>query len=128
MPAEGFHRFYTREEVRALLPELRAALPRLREARHAMQSVEQKLRSLTAGGTDYGGRLVHDYLRAVLAFKELMLPLLEREIVVSDFEGGVVNFPALIAGRQALLVWEEGDADIEFWMDLQDPSAGPQRL
>jgi hypothetical protein len=128
MPPEGFNRFYTREEVRALLPQMREALPRLREARRSMQSIEQRLRSLTADGSDYGGRLVHEYLQAVLAFKELMLPLLEREIVISDFDGGVVNFPAIVAGREALLVWEEGDADIEFWMDLHDPGAGPQRL
>jgi len=111
-----------------MLPELRAVLPRLREAHLAMRSLEQKLRSLTADGTDYGGRLVHDYLHSVLAFKEIMFPLMEREIVVSDFERGVVNFPAIVGGREVLLVWEESDADIEFWMDLHDPSAGPQRL
>ena len=128
MSREGFTRFYTREEVRAMLPQMRETLPRLRDARRAMQAIEQRLRSLTADGSDYGGRLVHEYLQAVLVFKELMLPLLEREIVVSDFEVGVVNFPAIVAGREALLVWEEGDADIEFWMDLQDPGAGPQKL
>jgi hypothetical protein len=128
MPAETFRRFYTREEVRALLPELRAALPRLRESQAALEGLELKLRSLTADGSDYGGRLVHEYLAAVLAFKDLMLPLLEREIVISDFTRGVVNFPAVIAGRQALLVWEEGQPDIEFWMDLQAPGDGPHRL
>lgn len=128
MSSPGFSRFYTREEVRAMLPEMRAALPRLRETRQAMQAIEQRLRSLTSDGSDYGGRMVHEYLEAVLVFKELMLPLLERQIVVSDYERGVVNFPAIVAGREALLVWEEGDEDVEFWMDLRDPGAGPHRL
>lgn len=128
MPDAPFHRFYTREEVRALLPEIRAALPRLRAAHATLQAHESKLRSLTADGSDYGGRLVHDYLAALLAFKDLMLPLLEREIVISDFTRGVVNFPALVGGRQVLLVWEEGQPDIEFWMDLQTTGNGPRPL
>lgn len=128
MPAEGFRRFYTREEVRAMLPELRALLPRLREAHRAMQSLELKLRSLTADGSDYGGRLVHDYLHSVLAFKAILLPLMEQDIVVSDFDRGVVNFPAIMGGREVLLVWEESEADIEFWMEIHSPGSGPQRL
>lgn len=128
MASPGFTHYYTREEVRALLPEIRHALPRLREANRTTRTIEQKLRSLTSGGTDYGGRLVHDYLQAVLDFKQLMLPMLEREIIISDFEAGVVNFPAVVAGREVLLVWEEGDEDVEFWMDLRDPGSGAHRL
>jgi hypothetical protein len=109
-------RCYTREEARALLPELRATLPRLREAALAMQSAQTRLRALTADGSDYGGGVVHDYLRALARFRELSLPLLERGIVISDLERGVVNFPAIVGGKEALLVWEEAQPDVECWV------------
>ena len=47
-------------------------------------------------------------------------------ITLRDIERGLIDFPALAAGRQVWLCWELGETDVAFWHDL-DTGYGSRR-
>ncbi len=47
-------------------------------------------------------------------------------ITLRDIERGLIDFPALVAGRQVWLCWQLGETDIAFWHEL-DSGFGSRR-
>jgi hypothetical protein len=41
---------------------------------------------------------------------------------------GLVDFPALLGGKEVFLCWESDEDDIEFWHDLESGYGGRERL
>lgn len=126
--AYQFQKHYTREEARALLPELRTRLQRLNALRRRVNTQDRQLTSLMATGDDLGGRLVNDSIRSLAEMRHLLLDFHTRQIQIKDIERGLVDFPALIGGREVFLCWEMDEDDIEYWHDLDTGYAGRERL
>jgi hypothetical protein len=125
------HRFethYTLEEARALLPQVRVWLKRLNELRRELERYDKRLTSLMNPGQDVGGDLVNTWIRTLAEMQEILLEFHRREIQIKDLERGLVDFPAIIGGREVLLCWEQDEEDIEFWHDLDAGYAGRERL
>ena len=40
-------------------------------------------------------------------------------ITLRDIERGLIDFPALVTGRQVWLCWQLGETDVAFWHDLE---------
>ena len=53
-----------------------------------------------------------------------MLEFQRREIQVKDIDRGLIDFPALLGGKEVFLCWEQDEEDIEFWHDLDAGYAG----
>ena len=49
-------------------------------------------------------------------------------ITLRDIDTGLIDFPALVTGRQVWLCWRLGEADIDWWHDLNAGVAGRKRL
>jgi hypothetical protein len=45
-------------------------------------------------------------------------------ITLREIETGLVDFPALVSGRQVWLCWRLGEGDIEWWHELADGFGG----
>ena len=123
-----FTQHYTRDEARALLPQVRQWLKELDELRDPMQKDEKRLRTIMAKGCDAGGETVNRWVRALADFRDLLAEFQNREIVIKDLERGLVDFPAIIGGREVFLCWEKDEDDIEFWHDIDTGYAGRERL
>lgn len=123
-----FTRHYTREEARALLPELTSWLKEIQQLRRDLDQVEQRLESIMSAGTDAGGPSVNRHARAAARLHELLREFNRREIFIKDLDRGLVDFPAIIGGREVFLCWELDEADIEFWHDIDSGYAGRERL
>jgi hypothetical protein len=123
-----FHKHYTREEARALLPRLRQWLQRLAQLRKELEQHEKRLGGLMAPGRDLGGTLVNRWVRLLAEIKDLLLEFHRREIQLKDLERGLVDFPALIGDREIFLCWEQSEEDIEFWHELDAGYAGREPL
>ena len=123
-----FQKHYTREEARALLPPIRRWLGRLGELRFEFEKNERRLAGLTASGQDTGGELVNKSVRLLGEIKGLLQEFQSREIIIKDVERGLVDFPALIGGREVFLCWEKDEEDIEFWHDIDSGYAGREPL
>ena len=61
----------------------------------------------------------------ILAARVLDIPLRFRASYFSLF---LIDFPAIIGGREVFLCWEQDEDDIEFWHDIDAGYAGRERL
>jgi hypothetical protein len=126
--AHQFSKHYTRDEAKALLPQLRKWLDKLEHARDHLLKYDQRLSSLMEPGRDAGGDLVNSWARTMADFRGEMAEFQRREILIKDIDRGLVDFPAIIGGKEVFLCWEKDEEDIEFWHDLDTGYAGRERL
>ena len=123
-----FQKHYTREEATALLPQLRTWLVQLKQLRLEMDRSDKRLASLMSPGNDLGGDLVNQWIRTMSGMQDLLGEFQRREIQIKDVERGLLDFPALIGGREVFLCWEQDEETVEFWHDLDAGYAGRERL
>jgi hypothetical protein len=81
-----------------------------------------------APGCDLGGDVVNKWVRTLASLQEVLEEFQRREIQVKDVSRGLVDFPAIIGGKEVFLCWEQDEEDIEFWHDLDTGYAGRERL
>ena len=123
-----FDKHYTREEAQALLPQLRQWLKRLNELRHELERSDKRLSSLMHSGNDLGGDLVNKWIRTLTEMQELLGEFQRRDIQIKDLERGLLDFPAIIGGKEVFLCWEQDEDAVEFWHDLDTGFSGRERL
>jgi len=123
-----FRKHYTREEARALLPQVRQWFQRLTHLRERITQADQRIGQLLAGAHDVGGDLVNEWIRALAELKTVLREFQQREIQVKDLERGLIDFPAILGGREVFLCWEQDEEDIEHWHDLDTGYAGREPL
>lgn len=52
----------------------------------------------------------------------------ELSVTLRDIESGLIDFPALVAGRQVWLCWRLGEGPIDWWHELETGFSSRQRL
>jgi len=126
----GYHfkKHYSRDEARALLPQIRQWLKQLSTARQRFGRLDQRLAGLLAGGQDTGGEMVNQWVKVLADIKVNLREFQKREIQIKDFDRGLVDFPAILDGKEVFLCWEQDEQDIDFWHDLNSGYAGRERL
>ena len=123
-----FKKHYTVEEARELIPQLRASLAELNRHRKRVKQLDERLGEMLAGGNDPGGELVNEWIKGLAGIQKLLANFKKLEIQLKDLERGLIDFPAIIGGREVFLCWEQDEDDIEFWHDLETGYAGRERL
>ena len=83
-----------------------------------MKQVDERIGQMIAGGTDAGGESVNAQIKLLAEFQHIIQEFSRREIQIKDVERGLIDFPALLGGREIFLCWELEDDDIEFWHEL----------
>ncbi|HEY1663688.1 MAG TPA: DUF2203 domain-containing protein [Verrucomicrobiae bacterium] len=121
-----FEKHYTREEAGALLPQIRQWLTRLEHLRKDLDRFDKRLSGLI--GNDIGGDTVNQWIRALADMQEVLAEFQRRQIFIKDLERGLIDFPAIIGGREVFLCWESDEDKIEFWHDLESGYGGRERL
>jgi len=125
---QRFRRHYSPAEARELLPGIRRWLDEIRTLQRDLQRAAERNAALFAEGRDLGGERINGQLGALARLREVAREFSQREIQIKDLERGLIDFPSLRGDREVLLCWEEGEADIEFWHDLETGFAGRQPL
>jgi hypothetical protein len=123
-----FRKHYTRDEARDLLPQIREWLKHLTQIRKWLEDCDAKVQQLLKEGSDVGGELASNWVKLVADFQKLTGQFRQREIFIKDLDRGLIDFPAIIAGREVFLCWEQDEEDIEFWHELDSGFAGRERL
>jgi hypothetical protein len=123
-----FDKHYSLDEARALLPEIRKWLEQASRLRRDLEKLDERLSSLMGVGADLGGKMVNDWARKIAEFKSVLLEFHRREIQIKDLSRGLIDFPAIIGGREVFLCWEQDEEDIEYWHDLDTGYAGREKL
>ena len=108
-------RHWTAEEANQLRPIVGASMRRLRAARQVLSrdgfDTDFALLAESTGGAWPGAERARASIEVALGFEQL-----ERlDIVVRDLERGLVDFPAVIDGREVYLCWLLDEPMVMHW-------------
>ena len=123
-----FDKHYTREEASGLLPQIRGWLERLNRLSEELERLDQRMSSLAGQGNDIGGETVNNWIRTLAEMQEILMEFQSRQIFIKDLSRGLLDFPAIIGGREVFLCWELDEENVEFWHDLETGYGGRERL
>jgi hypothetical protein len=127
-PAHVHDRHFTVAEANAALASVKPLLQRLRDSRDLLTD-EQAHEALSgAAPSNGGGEPGTQVGEAFLEVRRLLLALEEASIVVRDIDRGLIDFPAILDGREVYLCWELGEDEVGFWHDLESGYRGRQPL
>ena len=121
-------RHFTQEEANGLLPQLTTLLTHLREAKDELTDAEAHEALSDAAPTNGGGE---EGRQVGIAFLEVrrLLEIVERTgLVLRDIDRGLIDFPALMDGREVYLCWELGEDEVGHWHDLEGGYGGREPL
>jgi Uncharacterized conserved protein (DUF2203) len=121
-------RHWTPEQANAALPVVGDTVRRLRDARRKLfeRGFDSELaeRADSTGGAWPGSERARDSIAVALGFD-----LLEKlDIVVRDLERGLVDFPAVIDGREVYLCWLLDEPSVGHWHGVESGFAGRRPL
>lgn len=128
-------RFYGIDEANERLAEVRPLLERL--AAQRLDLIRLRDRAVTAGSgaaadagdTDEELRNLRLRMQGIIDQMQAAVTRIDAlDIVLRDIETGLIDFPALVSGRQIWLCWRLGEGDIESWHDLSSGFAARQPL
>lgn len=132
-------RFYDIDAANALVPELAAVTERLREHRAELIALRDEAHARQAAGVPEGRtpeaaqdleiRRIDLRMRGIVdQMQAEVMWLVERSIELRDIETGLLDLPALVAGRQVWLCWRLGEDRIGHWHELTAGFAGRRPL
>jgi hypothetical protein len=121
-------RHWTQEEANQLRPIVGATMRRLRAARQVLArdgfDTDFALLAESTGGAWPDAERARAAVEVALGFEQL-----ERlDIVVRDLERGLVDFPALIDGREVYLCWLLDEPQVTHWHGIESGFAGRRPL
>lgn len=123
-----FKKHYSVEEAQELIPQLRYWLAELRHHKTHVDHLDNRLSQLLKTGADAGGEIVKDWIQHLAGLQKTLARFKRMEIQVKDLERGLLDFPAIVAGREVFLCWEQDEEKIEHWHDLETGFSGRERL
>jgi hypothetical protein len=139
-------KFYGIGDANDLLPDLTAVVGRLREQRAELVELRDAFRDHAKEGSDAevaadrdpGGATATDdpELRRIRLRMSGIVDQMaadvawldERGIVLRDIPTGLLDFPALAAGRQVWLCWRLGEDRVDWWHAMDEGFAGRQPM
>jgi hypothetical protein len=121
-------RHFTRAEANALLPRLEPLLGQLRDAKDELTDEQAHEALAEAGPSNGGGEEGRQVGVAFLEVRRLLGVLEESGIVLRDIDRGLVDFPAVVDGREIYLCWELGEDEVGYWHELEGGYGGREPL
>lgn len=127
-------KYFTAQEANRMLPALRIGLRDLQAIRSRFESKYRELAILRRQGVELrGGEDPFFQLECELEFMQMEASVIANSMAfqgveVKDVEAGLVDFPAMIGGREVLLCWRLGEEQVEYYHGLHDGFQGRRRL
>ncbi|MFQ5948611.1 MAG: DUF2203 domain-containing protein [Acidimicrobiia bacterium] len=117
-------RYFTLEEANGLVPEVVRRMEEVAAARHqfgeAIEAAAERARGDGHGGTE--SMEVGEELQGMLQRFH------DEGIQVKGVSPALVDFPALVEGREVLLCWREGEEEIRFYHSPETGFAGRRSI
>ncbi len=121
-------RHFTVEEANASLAWIVKRVEEIKEARDRLAEPDAHEALAEAAPANGGGepaRVVGEAFRDV---RRLLVELQATGVVLRDLDRGLVDFPAVMDGREVYLCWELGEDEVTHWHDLESGFGGRQPL
>ncbi|MEI6343102.1 MAG: DUF2203 family protein [Verrucomicrobiota bacterium] len=127
-PGPRYRHHYSIAEATGLLPLVGRWLHEMRILRQDVARLDERLAELRHEFGDQGGTRANEWTQAVVGLARMSLEFRRRDLVIEDLDRGLVGFPAIMAGREVLLSWEEGDESIGYWKELGPGHHGREKM
>ena len=126
-------RFYSIDQADARLRDLAPLLDKLRADRIEVAAARDDLARFRATNGNAGHaeelKTREDQIRALVhRMERYVSQLVAWDVTLRDIETGLVDFPALVNGRQVCLCWRLGEDRVGFWHELDSGFAGRRPL
>jgi hypothetical protein len=137
--------FYDFDKANAKLPEVRETLLRLRDQRDEIVAVRDRIVELNApalaggaaatpgpsGGAEADRETQRLRMRMQGLVDQMQAAVLELDawgIQLRDMQTGLVDFPALVAGRPIWLCWRLGEERVTWWHETSEGFDSRRRI
>ena len=119
--------FYDIDEANARIPQVRELLTQLRDERDAL--IRLRDRSQEPDADEEERRRIHLRMQGIVdQMQAAVVRIDDWSITLRDIQTGLIDFPALVNGRQVCLCWRLGEGEVEWWHELADGFAGRKHL
>ena len=119
--------FYDIDEANARIPHVRELLTQLRDERDAL--IRLRDRSQEPDADEDERRRIHLRMQGIVdQMQAAVVRIDDWSITLRDIQSGLIDFPALVNGRQVCLCWQLGEDEVEWWHELADGFAGRKHL
>ena len=140
-------KFFDLDAANAALPELRTILETLRDERAQLIELRDEFARQAAletaatgpvpaeppgdeaSSAAEGPRRLRLRMQGVIDQMQAGVARIdELGVTLREIETGLIDFPALVSGRQVWLCWRLGEGDIAFWHELAEGFGGRRAL
>jgi hypothetical protein len=129
-------RYFTVEQANAMLPLVRAIVRDLSELSSDVIERRDRLAQLLAGRNAQSADIYSEELTQVeqeiekdsRRLRDYVEELLKLGVEPKNGPEGLVDFPALVDGKEVYLCWKLGEPEVLFWHDMDAGFAGRQSL
>jgi hypothetical protein len=116
-------RYFTPVEANAVLPRVRGLVQRAADCAQQVRATAQELRERPELDHE---RLARDIERLRAEINDIVEHIAAEGVLVKGIEPALLDFPALLRGREVLLCWRSGEAMVGWWHDLHNGYANRQ--
>ena len=123
-------RFFSLEEANRMLPLVRRIVDDILATWGALEPVMSEWQGLarSARGTPSAAALKEELDRRTEALDALVVELHDLGCQFKGFDGGLVDWYSLYAGRPVFLCWKRGEPEIGWWHQVDAGFAGRQPI
>jgi hypothetical protein len=129
-------RFYDIDEANATVAELESIVTVLAEQRAELVRLRDHALARSPGAGRDVEPMTDDELRTLRLRMQGLVDQMAAGVsridklglTLRDIESGLVDFPALVAGRQVWLCWRSGEPAVDWWHELDTGFSGRQPL
>lgn len=130
-------KYFSREEAEKLLPVIEESLKLAQSQKQTVDALQGDLANAASRIMVMGGshppysdlvkkKSEHDEMSAKII--ETLTQIQQTGCLVKDLDEGLVDFPCLMEGQEALLCWKLGESRIEYWHGIEEGFAGRKRI
>lgn len=122
-------KLFTVDEANALLPRIRTLMEEMFALRSKAIAMRPDVWPVFEKAVGNGGsRAAGELLEIFRAFEIRIKTLSSLGCELKGIEQGLVDFPAILYGRQVYLCWQYDEPEITYWHDIDAGFAGRQPL
>jgi hypothetical protein len=127
-------RFYSIDDANATMAKVEPILVALRDERQELVRLRDRALAGRSSGevdreTKESERLLRLRMQGLIDQMQAgVMRLDELGVTLREIESGLIDFAALVNGRQVWLCWRLGEGPIEWWHELDTGFASRQRL
>jgi len=122
-------KLFTLEETNTLIPKLKEMLQELSYRKRVLSLALNKLMKIKEKARHNGHNpMREELLEKISAFNMYLQEIYKLGCILRDIDLGLVDFPAIINDKKALLCWQMDEDRVTLWHEINEPCVNRKPL